>query len=472
MESRKRTRLTATQSLVLGVFVIILIGAVLLKLPISNKEGQSIKFIDSLFTSTSCVCVTGLNTIVPSEQFSTFGQIVLMCLIEIGGLGFMSFIALILIFMGKKINLSDRIVIKESLNQNNMSGLIQLIKKIFCYTITFQTIGAILLSIKFIPTYGVGKGIYYSIFHSISAFCNAGFDILGDKSFIPYQYDVLINITLMALIILGGLGFTVWDDLFNSIKEKIKKKGKINRIWTELSIHTKLVLVTTIILLISGTVLTFVFEKDNVHIMKNDTLDQKILKSSFYSTTLRTAGITTIDVNNLTTTTKFISAMYMFIGASPASTAGGIKNVTFAIIILMAISFIKDTDSTVVFKREIPLKVIKRAISVVTLSICVVIVSIILLTITEQLFLEQKYSMVSENVDFMGIIYEVFSAFGTVGLTLGITPKLSIVGKVIIMILMFIGRVGTITLSFALFSKYNKNKKSTIKYPKCDLLVG
>lgn len=207
MENRKKNRLTATQSLVLGVFLVILIGAILLRLPISNQAGKSIRFIDSLFVSTSCVCVTGLTTVVPSEQFSTFGQIVLMILIEIGGLGFMSFIALILMLMGKKINLSDRMVIKESLNQNNLSGLIKLIKRIFTYTITFQTIGTILLSIRFIPTYGVGKGLFYSVFHSISAFCNAGFDILGNNSFMGYQYDILINITIMALIIIGGLRF-------------------------------------------------------------------------------------------------------------------------------------------------------------------------------------------------------------------------------------------------------------------------
>ena len=444
MERRKKTKLTATQSLVLGVIVVIFIGAIILKLPISNNEGRSIKFLDSLFVSTSCVCVTGLTTVVPSEQFSKFGQIVLMCLIEIGGLGFMSFIALILMFMGRKINLSDRMLIKESLNQNNVGGLIKLIKKIFLYTITFQIVGMLLLSIRFIPKYGVGEGLFYSAFHSISAFCNAGIDIIGRNSFSDYQYDILINVTLMLLIIIGGLGFTVWDDIFNAVKERINQNSGI---WRNLTIHTKIVLITTIILLISGTILTFTFEKNNVHIMKSDSVSQKILKSVFYSTTLRTAGITTTNPDKLTTATKFISVIYMFIGGSPASTTGGIKNVTFAIIILMVISFIKGNDSTIVFKREI-------------------------LTVTEQLYLEQNYSMISENIDFIGIIYEAFSAFGTVGISLGVTRKLSLFGKIIIMILMFVGRLGPITLSFALFSKYNKKRKSSIKYPQCDLLVG
>ena len=415
MEGKRRNPLTATQILVLSMFIVILIGAILLKLPISNKDGKNIKFIDSLFTSTSAVCVTGLTTVVPAEQFSFFGQVVLMLLIQIGGLGLMSFIALILMLMGKKINLSERMIIKESLNQNNMKGLLKLIKKIFIYTITFQTIGAILLATRFIPIYGIKKGIFFSIFHSISTFCNAGFDIIGNNSLIPFQYDIVVNLTVMGLIIVGGLGFTVWNDVLRSIRNYIKTKSKITRIWKELSIHTKLVLISTVILLVSGTVMTFLLEKNNTQIMASDTLEQKILKSGFYSTTLRTAGATTINTGSLSPTTKFISMLYMFIGGSPASTAGGIKNVTFTIIILMVLSFIKGADKTVVFKRKIPFQTIKRAVALVTISMCIVAVSIVSLTLTES---------GTPSVEFMDISYEVFSAFGTVGLTLGITPLL------------------------------------------------
>ncbi len=463
MESRKKRSLNATQILVLGVIIAIFLGAIILKLPISNQEGKNISFTDSLFVSTSCLCVTGLTTVVPVEQFSLFGQVMLMVLIEIGGLGFMSFIALILMLMGKKINLSERVVIKEALNQNNLKGLMTLIKRIFIYTITFETIGALLLMIRFIPIYGIGKGIFYSFFHSISAFCNAGFDIIGANSLIPYQYDVIINIVVMALIIVGGLGFTVWTDIAKSIKLVIKTKSSFKRAWKELSIHTKIVLVTTIVLLIGGTIITFALERNNIGIMKNDTLPQQIMKSAFHSTTLRTAGATTINVSNLTSTTKFISMLFMFIGGSPGSTAGGIKTSTFAIIILMVISFIKGEDKTSAFKRKIPFKTIKRAVALVVISMCIVVISIVLLTITERN---------NPNIEFMGATYEVFSAFGTVGLTLGVTPILSIPGKILIMILMYIGRVGPITLSFALFSMYNKKKPHTRKYPECDLLVG
>lgn len=473
MEKKQKTRLTAPQVLVLGVIGSILIGAILLKLPISNSNGKNINFIDSLFTATSAVCVTGLNTIVPAEQFTIFGKIVLMCLIEIGGIGFMSFIALLLMIMKKKIGLSERNIIKESLGQNNNKGIINLIKKIFIYLAIIEIIGAILLAIRFIPEYGFKTGIFYSIFHSISAVCNAGFDIIGSESLIKYQYDGLVSITIMILIIIGGLGFTVWDDIVDLIKKFFNKNMKINKIGNELSINTKIVLITTAILLVSGTMVTFFLEKDNIQIMKNDNTAQKILKSSFYSTTLRTAGFETIDSTELTTATKFISLIYMFIGGAPGSAAGGVKVTTFAIIFLMIVSYLKGNENTIVYKRKIPEKLIKRAIVIVSVSIFIVIVSIMGLSIAEELHVEQVLPESETSIraiGFLDIFYEAFSAFGTVGLTLGITSRLSIAGKMIIMILMFIGRLGPITISYAVLKKFNNNKN--VNYPECDLIVG
>ena len=464
MEKKQKTRLTAPQVLVLGVIGSILIGAILLKLPISNSNGKNINFIDSLFTATSAVCVTGLNTIVPAEQFTIFGKIVLMCLIEIGGIGFMSFIALLLMIMKKKIGLSERNIIKESLGQNNNKGIINLIKKIFIYLAIIEIIGAILLAIRFIPEYGFKTGIFYSIFHSISAVCNAGFDIIGSESLIKYQYDGLVSITIMILIIIGGLGFTVWDDIVDLIKKFFNKNMKINKIGNELSINTKIVLITTAILLVSGTMVTFFLEKDNIQIMKNDNTAQKILKSSFYSTTLRTAGFETIDSTELTTATKFISLIYA---------AGGVKVTTFAIIFLMIVSYLKGNENTIVYKRKIPEKLIKRAIVIVSVSIFIVIVSIMGLSIAEELHVEQVLPESETSIraiGFLDIFYEAFSAFGTVGLTLGITSRLSIAGKMIIMILMFIGRLGPITISYAVLKKFNNNKN--VNYPECDLIVG
>lgn len=473
MEKIKKYKLTVPQILVLGVLGSILLGSILLSLPISNVEGKNINFIDSMFTATSAVCVTGLNTIVPAEQFSIFGKVVLMCLIEIGGIGFMSFIALILMLMKKKINFSERILIKESLNQNDEKGILKLIRKVFLYIAVVEIIGALLLSIRFIPEYGVKHGIFYSIFHSISAVCNAGFDILGSTSFIKYQNDGLVSIVIMFLIIIGGLGYTVWDDIILAIKKLFKRKTKINKIFNELSTHTKIVLITTIILIVSGTIFTFLLEKNNANIMKDDNIGTKILKSSFYSVTLRTAGFETIDSGNLTTATKFLSVFYMFIGGSPGSTAGGIKTTTFAILIFMVIGYLKGYENTVMHKRTISQKILKRAIVIFAVSLIFVVTAIIGLTITEDLNQEQQ--IISEQLSntkfgFMDIIYEVFSAYGTVGITLGITPNLSIAGKMIIMLLMFIGRVGPITISYAVLKKSSAQKK--FNYPECDLLVG
>lgn len=396
-----------------------------------------------------------------------------MLLIEIGGIGFMSFIALLLVIMGKKINFSERILLKESLNQSNNRGLIKLIKKIFIYIGTIQIVGAILLSIRFIPEYGIKKGIFFSIFHSISAVCNAGFDILGSNSMIKYQNDALVSITFMFLIIIGGLGFTVLDEFVIGFKKIIKNKISIAKAVSEFSIHTKIVLITTAILFISGTLFTFALEKDNIHIMKDDPVSTKLLKSSFYSVTLRTAGFETIDSTYLTTATKFISMIYMFIGGSSASTAGGIKLTTFVVTILMVFNFIKGEEDTIVFKRKIPEKILKRSIVIISISIFIVILAIAGLSITENLQIEQKLSAVSvakKEIGFLDIFFEVFSAFGTVGLTLGITSKLTLAGKIIIMTVMFIGRVGPITISYALLRK--NNKKENIKYPECDILVG
>lgn len=473
MKKVKKYKFTVSQTLVLGVLGSILIGSILLRLPISNVEGKSIGFVDSLFTATSAVCVTGLNTIVPADQFSIFGKVVLMCLIEIGGIGFMSFIALILMIMRKKINLSEQILIKESLNQNNENGIIKLIKRIFLYIIVVEFIGAILLSIRFIPEYGLKTGIFYSVFHSISAVCNAGFDILGSTSLIKYQNDALVSIVVMLLIIIGGLGYTVWNDIILAVKKIFKRKSKLGKIFSELTVHTKIVLITTLILIVSGAIFTFLLEKDNSNIMKDDNIGTKILKSCFYSVTLRTAGFETVDTTNLTTASKFISIFYMFIGGSPGSTAGGIKTTTFAILIFMVIGYLKGYENTAMHKRTISQKILKRAIVIFAVSIIFVMTAIISLTITEDLYQEQQSAISQLNntkFGFMDIIYEVFSAYGTVGVTLGITPNLSIVGKLIIMLLMFVGRVGPITISYAVLKKSNAQKK--FNYPECDILVG
>lgn len=465
MIKKVRINIEPTKILLVAMLLVIMIGSILLMLPMCNKK--PITWTNSIFVSTSAVCVTGLTPVIPIEQFSFIGQFILLLLIQIGGIGFMTLIAIVLILIGKKLNLSDRIIIREAFNQNSFKGMAKLVKKVCTYTIMFESIGTALLATRFIPKLGMIKGIWYSIFHSISAFCNAGFDLLGRNSLIPYSSDWIVCGTIIMLIIIGGLGFTVWDDIIEGIKKRKRLK--------DLTVHTKLVLIITLILLIVGTILTFVFEQNNIQTIGTNTISEKILKSAFQSTTLRTAGFSTVSQNELTSVTKFLSICYMFIGGSPASTAGGIKTVTLGIIILFVINYILGKQDINIFKKEISSGSLNRAIVVFVISIFIVITSICFLLVTEDLTMEEHVvESISSyyNFSLMDIAFEVVSAFGTVGLTLGITAKLSTLGKFIIIILMIIGRLGPITISIALFKKHKETKQKQVKYPYGNILIG
>ena len=387
----------------------------------------------------------------------------------------MAFLVLLLTLMGRKINLSERLLLKESLNLSNFGHVILLLKRIFKYTLLFEIIGALLLTTQFVPEYGLSKGLFYSVFHSISAFCNAGIDILGDTSFIRYSDNPIISITIMSLIIIGGLGFTVWVDIEDAIKKRMKDKLSYRKLIRELTLHTKLVIITTLLLLITGTLLIFCFEYNNITTMANNSISEKLLKSAFQSTTLRTAGFATINQNEMTTVSKLISICYMFVGGSPGSTAGGIKNVTILVILLLVITYMKDREKVNIFKRNIPQSALRRAIVVFAISIFIVIIATIALLLSET-FLKEE--MLSSNlaefytVSFMDVIFEVVSAFGTVGLSLGITPTLTMTGKIIIILLMIIGRLGPVTMSIALFKKSKEKKESTLNYPAETILIG
>ena len=368
----------------------------------------------------------------------------------------MTFLVLLLMAMGKKINLSDRLILKEALNNDDFGQVITLIKRIFKYTLVLETIGAIYLSTVFIPYFGLKKGIFYSIFHSISAFCNAGMDILGNNSFMNYSNNIVFNITIMFLVIIGGLGFTVWTDITGVIKKHLRDKIAIKKLIKELTLHTKIVLTTTIILLLTGTFLIFILEFNNVSTIANNSIFEKLLKSAFQSTTLRTAGFYTISQNELTTVTKLISMCFMFVGGSPGSTAGGIKNVTIFVVILLIISYMKDREKINVFKRRITQSSIKRAIVVFIISILMIIVATIALLLSETFIQEELLSSHLASIytfSFMDILFEVISAFGTVGLTLGITSSLSFIGKVLVILLMIIGRLRTSNYIYSIIKK-------------------
>ncbi|MCX7883687.1 MAG: TrkH family potassium uptake protein [Caloramator sp.] len=443
----KFIKLEPVQILALGFAAVILIGAILLSLPISSVEGKFTPFIDCLFTSTSAVCVTGLVTLDTGTYWSTFGQIIIMILIETGGLGFMTFATFFAVLLGRRISLRERLIMQEAYNAFNIQGMVKLMLYVMGITFAIEGVGAIILMTQFIPQYGLSKGIYYGIFHSVSAFCNAGFDLIGGfKSLTPYAENITINLTICALIVIGGIGFAVITEVIN------------NRGLKRLSLHTKVVLTTTALLIVSGAVLFFLFEYSNPKTMGALSFKGKILASIFASVTPRTAGFNTISTSDMTTAGKFLTIILMFIGASPGSTGGGIKTSTFTLLFMTVISVIRGREDTEIFKKRIGRSLVYRALAIIIIAFGLVILTTMILSITQ-------------DGDFVEFLYESTSAFGTVGLSLGLTTRLNIIGKIIIILTMYSGRVGPLTLTLA-FARKAQITNSNIKYPEDKLLVG
>lgn len=454
-------KLHPTQIIIFGFFMLIVIGALLLSLPISTVSHEGISFLDAFFTSTSAVCVTGLVVVDTAVAFTYFGQIVILCLIQMGGLGFMTITSLVFILVGKRITLSERMIIKESLNELNLSGLVKMIQKILFVTFVTEIIGALVLATRFVPMFGA-KGIYYSIFHSISAFCNAGFDVLGSvsgkfSSMSMFISDPLINITLIALITIGGLGFVVVTNIFNP--ERIRRKQRLTR-------YTRLVLISSAVLVGIGLITVFSFELANPATLGASQLDTggKIWGGIFQAITPRTAGFSTIDQGALMPATKLITMFLMFIGASPAGTGGGIKTTTIAVVLMYALSGITARKEVTIMERRLAEDTVRKAITIVVLGIAFLFVAAFALLAIEGQRAEELFT-------FENIFFEAFSAFGTVGLSAGITPMLSIPSRWILMIVMFAGRVGLMTLTFALANRSQK-KNANIRYPEERFMVG
>ncbi|MCM1992462.1 TrkH family potassium uptake protein [Oceanirhabdus seepicola] len=441
-----KNKLTPVQILAGGFFVLILLGAILLTLPIATVDRVSTNFIDAFFTSTSAVCVTGLVVVDTGTYWSMFGKTVIITLIEIGGLGFMSVATLFFLLLGKRITLKERMVMQEAMNYFSLQGLVKMARYILIFTFSVQLAGAAILSIQFIPEYGPLKGIGYSLFHSISAFCNAGFDLMGNfTSITKYSGNPLVMITITVLVIVSGLGFFVWTDIYNYKKNR------------RLTLHSKIVLTMTAILVVGGAILMFIFEYNNPDTIKNVPAGEKILSSVFASVTPRTAGMNSISTDAMTNAGKFLTMILMFIGGSPGSTAGGIKTVTAGVLILTLKSFVKGKEDVEAFGRRINRETVFKAVVIMLISLLLVIVSTLLLSVTES------------NADFEMIFFEAISAFGTVGLSMGLTPKLSLGGKLIVAIAMYCGRVGPLTVALALG---NKKRKGAIRYPEDKILVG
>lgn len=442
----KAKKIKPVQVLVVGFALVILTGALLLTLPVSSSSGVRTPFIDALFTSTTSVCVTGLITVDTGTHWSYFGKTVIMLLIQIGGLGFMSFATLIFLVLGKRITFQERLVMQEAMNTFSLQGLVKLAKYILIFTFTVEGIGALLLSTVFIPDYGFLKGIYFSIFHAVSAFCNAGIDLIGEfRSLTGYAENPTIILTIGSLIVIGGLGFTVWYEIFNYRKQK------------KLSLHSKIVLTITAILIVGGTLLMFLFEVNNPLTIAPMSFKGKILSSWFAAVTPRTAGFNSVPTADMSPAGRFLTIILMFIGGSSGSTAGGIKTTTAGILAMTVISVIKGREDTEIYERRIGKEIIYRALTITVIGFTLVMTVSMILSVTE----------VGASLEY--IIYEATSAFGTVGLTLGLTPELTFIGKAIIIFTMFCGRVGPLTIVLALAGKHSKN---TIKYPEDKILVG
>jgi len=458
MIKRINLNLKPTQILVLGFLIMILLGTFLLNLPIASIDGKSIGLVNALFTSTSAVCVTGLSVVNTLEHWSLFGKIVIICLIQVGGLGFMTIATSLFILLGRKISLKERLIIQEALNQYTLSGMVRLTRNIFLGTLFLEGVGAIILTIRFLPENGA-NAIFMGIFHSISAFCNAGFDIIGDSSLTPYVGDVIVNITIIILIILSGLGFTVWLDLIKVTKEKHKEKYSLRYWFIKLTLHTKIVLVITTFLIVFGFIFYLVVESGNPNTLGNLSFKDKILGSLFQSVTVRTAGFNTVSFADMTDSSKLLTIILMFIGGSPGGTAGGVKTVTFGLILLAVITVIRAKEDVELFNRRISWSIVRRALAIMVISIGIVITMTMILSLTEPF-------------DFMDILFETVSAFATVGLSLGITGGLTTVGKLLICLIMFIGRLGPLTMGVAFFMRSKKSDIGSIRLPEEKIMVG
>lgn len=453
MKKKMKIDLSTTQIIMLSFLLAILAGSFLLALPVSSADGRAVSYIDALFTATTSICVTGLVTVPTFSTWSLFGQIVIFFLIQIGGLGVVTIMSGLMISLHRRIGIRDRMLIQDAFNLNTLSGMVKFIRKVLLGTFVVEGVGALLYIAVFVPEFGV-RGVWISIFNAVSAFCNAGMDIISESSLYAYVHNPLINIVTILLIVLGGIGYIVWWDIMNVLKNIRRQKLKC---FSNLTLHSKIALSMTGILILAGTAALFIFEYNNPLTIGNFTLGDKLLASLFQSVTTRTAGFATIPQENLTNASALFSLLLMFIGGSPVGTAGGIKTVTIAILIVSAFATMRSNAEAELFHRTISKQAVSKAVAVVSMAFIILCVSTILL------------SAVTER-DALDIAYETVSAAATVGLTRNLTSSLSIWGKIIIIVTMYLGRVGPISLMIALNTK--KETKNIIKNPTEEISVG
>lgn len=450
---KQRLGVSTTHIILLSFFVVILIGAVLLSLPISSADGKSASFLDALFTATTSTCVTGLVVTPTVSSWSVFGQIVILLLIQIGGLGVITIMSGVMILLHKKMGIGDRLLLQDAFNLNSLSGLVRFVKRVMAGTFVIEAVGALFYMLVFVPDFGA-KGIWISVFTSVSAFCNAGIDIIAENSLCDYVLNPIVNTVTCALIILGGIGYIVWWDVLRVLRRAPKRKTKF---FKSLTLHSKIAITATLILIFVGAALIFAFEYHNPQTINGYTLTQKIQASVFQSVTTRTAGFATLPQEKLTNASSIVCILLMFIGGSPVGTAGGIKTVTFIILIASAFSSIRNKEDTELFGRRLTKQAVSKAVAVACMSFIIMFVSTVLLSVVT-------------NAPALDIVYETVSATATVGLTRNLTASLDGIGKLIIILTMYLGRVGPISLAIAFNLK--KENQNIIRNPVEEVSVG
>ena len=457
MEKEIVKKLGSAQIIPISFLVAILLGAWLLTMPAASADGKATDFVTALFTSTTSTCVTGLVVVDTFAKWSLFGKIVILILIQLGGLGIITITSTLMLMIYKRFSLGQSVLLHDAFNLNSIAGLRKFLIGVFSGTLLVEGIGALIYMIRFIPQYGGARGAWYAVFNSISSFCNAGIDILGPDSLMRYDGDALVQINTMFLIIMGGLGYVVWFDIGHAIRMGIKKKYSLITSFKRVSEHTKLVISMTFALIAIGAIIVLCMEFDNEATIGNMGVGKKVLNSVFQSVTFRTAGFATIPQQGLKESTALIGSLFMFIGGSPVGTAGGVKTVTFFLVIANARSFIRSRNETVVFGRSVPADLIQKANAIVLVRFAVTFILLIGLIVTNEL-------------ELMDAMYETFSATATVGLSRAVTPSLNTAGRLIIIVAMYLGRIGPI--SMALFFRYKGIELNKVRFVKGNFFVG
>ncbi len=444
---------STTQTILLSFLLAIAVGSVLLAMPVSAADGTAVPYIDALFTATTAICVTGLVTVPTFSTWSLFGQIVILFLIQIGGLGVVTIMSGLMISLHRRIGIKDRMLIQDAFNLNTLSGMVKFIRKVIAGTLIIEGIGALLYMTVFVPEFGI-RGIWISVFNAVSAFCNAGMDVISEDSLYAYVHNPVINIVTILLIVFGGIGYIVWWDLVGALKNIRQQKIKC---FANLTLHSKIALSMTGLLILAGTVAIFVFEYNNPLTIGGFSFFDKLQAALFQSVTTRTAGFATIPQEDLTNASAIVSLLLMFIGGSPVGTAGGIKTVTFAVLIISAFATMKSHAEAELFQRTIPKHAVSKSVAVVSMAFLILFTATLLLSAVT-------------DADALDVVYETVSAAATVGLTRSLTSSLNLWGRIIIIITMYLGRVGPISLMIALNTK--KETKNIIKNPTEDISVG